>query len=179
VEWALAWLKDNPAASVVDVGTGSGAIAIGIAVATEPAVQVTAVDLSLQALCVARANAERIVPARIGFRIADLLDDDCSQYDLIVANLPYLRADQIDGNRDLAAEPRIALDGGQDGLALIARLISLVPDRLAPGGAVALEIDPSQSSKVTALLVKAIPGAPIAVHKDLAGHDRFITAVRI
>ena len=179
VEWAIAWLMDRPTAAVVDVGTGSGAIAIGIAVATGPTVRLTAIDCSQSALALARANAQRISPGRIEFRDGNLLHGGSDQYDLIVANLPYLRPEQIEGNRDLSAEPLGALDGGADGLGLIASMVSQIPDHLAPGGAVALEIDPSQSSRVMSLLASAIPNAVIAVHKDLAEDDRFVTAVRI
>ena len=179
VEWAIAWLRDKATASVVDVGSGSGAIAIGIAVATEPGVRITAIDCSADALAITRGNAESIAPGRIESRGGDLHDGDVDRYDLVVANLPYLRPEQIDENRDLSAEPRIALDGGAEGLDLISRLISQIPDHFARIGGVALEIDPSQSAKVKSLLAQAIPGATIMVHKDLAGHDRFVTAVRI
>ena len=103
VEWAIAWLRDKATASVVDVGSGSGAIAIGIAVATEPGVRITAIDCSADALAIARGNAERIAPGRIEYRVGDLLDGDVDRYDLVVANLPYLRPEQIDENRDLSA----------------------------------------------------------------------------
>lgn len=179
VEWALAWLRDRPAARVVDVGTGSGAIAIAIASATPETVHITAVDCSDAALIVARDNAGRLVPGRVDLRSGNLLANEPGLFDLILANLPYLRADQIDGNRDLVAEPRIALDGGIGGLELIDRLIRQLPTVLAPGGASALEIDPSQAQPVRNLLEIALPAAQITVHRDLAGLDRFITAVRI
>lgn len=179
VEWALAWLADHPDASIVDVGAGCGAIAITVALGAPRARSITAIDDSEAALAVARANADRLRPHRIQFQVGDLLSGYDGQADLVLANLPYLRPDQIEGKFDLVAEPRAALDGGRDGLEIIARLIPQLPDRLAPRGAVALEIDPSQSAAVSKMLADALPGSEIAAHKDLAGLDRFVTAVRI
>jgi release factor glutamine methyltransferase len=179
VEWAVTWLSKRPDAKVVDVGTGSGAIAIGVALNTPPTVSITAVDVSEDALAVARGNADQHCPDRISFQPGDLLSGVQGRFDLVLANLPYLRPDQIDGNRDLVAEPRLALDGGQHGLDLIDRLIGQLPDALDVSGAVALEIDPSQSIAVAERLAASLPDAAIAVHKDLAGLDRFVTAVRI
>jgi release factor glutamine methyltransferase len=179
VEWAIRWLSQRPDASVIDVGTGSGAIAIGVALSTPPTVSTSAIDVSEDALAVARANADRLCPGRISFRTGDLLADVQGPIDLVLANLPYLRPDQIDGNRDLVAEPRLALDGGQQGLELIDRLIGQLPGKLAASGAAALEIDPTQSAAVADRLAAALPGAAIAVHRDLAGLDRFVTAVRL
>jgi release factor glutamine methyltransferase len=179
VEWALHWLKRRPEARVVDVGTGSGAIAIGVALGTPETVSITATDVSESALAIARANAERLCPGRIQFRSSDLLSNSTEQFDLILANLPYLRPDQIDGNFDVAAEPRLSLDGGREGLDLITRLIRQLPAALSEGGATALEINPSQSRRVADLLRQALPGARIEVHTDLAGLDRYVSAVRI
>jgi release factor glutamine methyltransferase len=178
VEWAVQWLSGRPDATVIDVGTGSGAIAIAIARNTPGTVSITAVDVSEDALAAARVNADRLCPGRISFQLSDLLTGVPGPVDLVLANLPYLRPDQIDGNQNLVAEPRLALDGGRAGLDLIKRLISQLPRRLAPGGAVALEIDPSQSEAVVALLAAALPRAASTVHRDLAGLDRFVTCNR-
>jgi release factor glutamine methyltransferase len=94
--------------------------------------------------------------------------------DLILANLPYLRPDQIATNPDLAAEPRQALDGGADGLDLIRRLIADAPRVLAPGGALGLEIDPGQRDEVFRLARDAFPAADANALPDLAGLDRHI-----
>ena len=179
VEWAIAWLKDHPGASVVDVGTGSGAIAIGIALGAPAVASIVAIDISDAALDVARENASRLCPGRIAFQTGDLLTGFAGPADLVLANLPYLRPDQIDGNGDLAAEPRLALDGGSNGLDLITRLIRQLPPVLAPTSAVALEINPSQATDVSVMLKHALPGTGITVHQDLAGLDRFVTATRI
>ena len=179
VEWALGWLVGRPDATVVDVGTGSGAIAVSIAAETPPSVRVVGIDVSAEALDVVRANADELAPGRIEFLHGDLLEPVVDRADLVLANLPYLRTDQIEGNRDLIAEPRLALDGGDAGLELIYRLVDRLPLRLAEDGAVALEIDPSQGGSVADRLRSTLADARVSIHPDLAGQDRFVTAVRI
>ncbi|MCC2626978.1 MAG: hemK, partial [Thermomicrobiales bacterium] len=92
-----------------------------------------------------------------------------------LANLPYLRSEQLAGNPSLATEPRLALDGGADGLVLIRQLLADAPRVLAPGGAIGLEIDPSQRDEVVNLTQRAFSASDIQVLKDLAGLDRHVT----
>lgn len=178
VEWAIAWLQSHPAASVVDVGTGSGAIAVSVAANLPPHWQgsIVAVDISETALDVARRNVrEQGLASRVELVHGSLLSWRHEPVDLILANLPYLQPDQIDGNRMVSAEPRLALDGGDDGLDLIRQLLDDAPRILAPGGAIGLEIDPGQSAAVVDYARHAFPHAAISVLADLPGLDRHLT----
>ena len=180
VEWAIAWLRqrDPNRTTVVDVGTGSGAIALSIATAMGPEWpgHILAVDISAQALSVATWNRNRLdAERRVRLVHGSLLSWLEEPVDLVLANLPYLRADQIIDNPLLAAEPSLALHGGADGLNLIRELLADVPRVTAPGGAIGLEIDPSQRDEVLALARGAFPGSRLRVLADLGGLDRHVT----
>lgn len=180
VHWALKWLETRPEAKVVDIGTGSGAIAIAVAMLAPLRANRTilATDISRRACDVARDNIEAFGLDSVRVKQHDLLQGLGVTPDLVLANLPYLTPEQIDGNPDLTMEPRQALDGGPDGLDLIRRLISQLPKGMSKTGAVALEIDPSQAETVAELLGETLPDARVVVHHDLAGLDRFVTAER-
>jgi release factor glutamine methyltransferase len=171
VEQALQLLQ--PGARVADVGTGSGCIAVAL-VLHNHSVTLTASDASAAALQVARANAQRhAVAARIQFSHAHLLST-LGEFDLICANLPYLTTREV---AELAVgrhEPRLALDGGADGLQLIAELLAAAPAHLAAGGAMCLEIGAGQKAAVCGLAAAAFPAARVQVLPDLAGHDRLL-----
>jgi len=180
VSWAVSWLRERERepVTVVDVGTGSGAIAISVAVAMGPDWhgRVIASDISLDALSVAARNRARLDPHQhVGIIHGSLLTWVHGPVDLILANLPYLRPEQIAENRTLAAEPRLALDGGADGLDLIGQILADAPRVLAAGGAIGLEIDPSQRDHVVNLARKLFQVADIHVLRDLAGLDRHVT----
>jgi release factor glutamine methyltransferase len=159
---------------VVDVGTGSGALAVTLALEL-PGARVLATDRSAAALAVARANAA-CLGARVSFVAADLLAPLRGPFDLIVANLPYVSRDEqgaLTADDDVVKhEPHLALDGGPDGLALVGRLLAEAPARLAPGGALFLEIGAGQAQAAAALARAAFPGAAVAFTRDLAGHER-------
>lgn len=183
VEWTLAQLNDlsDTPINVVDVGAGSGAIAVSI-VALGPAnTRMLAIEPSQRAREVIERNATELLTddQRSRFTIADddLLSDHPGPFGMVLANPPYLTPEQLASNPDLAAEPRLALDGGGDGLDLIRRLIAQLPGRLTDACAVGLEIDPSQSGIVETLLKEAIPNADVSIIRDLAGHDRHVVAV--
>ena len=161
------------ALSVVDVGTGSGAIAIALAL-HEPRLRIIATDVSADALAVARANA-RAHGAAIDFREGDLLAPVTERVDVVAANLPYLRDDdleQLAGDRtSLAYEPRVATVAGSDGLSLVRRAAADLPRVLAADGAAFFECDPPQATPIAALLA---PLGVVDILKDLAGLDRVV-----
>jgi len=179
VEWALGWLATRPAATVLDVGTGSGAIALGLAahLFANWRGAIVATDVSAGALAVAAANRARLgLARRVPLVRGDLATWCRGPVDLLLANLPYLRPDQVAANPDLRAEPALALVGGADGLVLVRRLVADAPRLLAPGGALGLEIDPSQADAVRALIAASLPDAAIEVRPDLAGLARHVVA---
>jgi release factor glutamine methyltransferase len=136
---AAAWIGDRPA-RVADVGTGSGAIAVGLAVAA-PRAEVWATDLSAAAVLLARANARRLgVGDRVHVVRGDLLERVPGELDLIAANLPYLPSADRASYPELAGEPDEAVFAGGDGLGPYRRLLGAAEERLAPDGAVAIQL---------------------------------------
>ncbi len=173
-------IPEHAALDVWDVGTGSGVLAITIAL-ERPLVRVTATDVMDDAIAVARSNAEQHgVSDRIRWRVADLLGPFDEQVaDVIVSNPPYVPAAEIEHLdpqvRDF--EPRAALDGGGDGLAVIRRLIPAAARALRPGGWLCLEIGETQGCALRGLLEQS-GFADVQVHRDLAGRERFAIARR-
>ncbi len=181
VEWALIWLTDRAHATVIDVGTGSGAIALSLAyhLPGNAVHRIIGADISRAALRFARQNRSRLgLERRVHLVCGDLVAWCRGPAALILANLPYLRPDQIAANPDLAAEPRLALEAGPDGLDLYRRLLADAGRVLAPDGAIGLEIDPSQADTAVALMVAALPDARITVRPDLAGLPRHVIGER-
>ena len=166
---------------LLDVGTGSGCIAIALALKL-PAARVTAVDISPVALALARLNAERHgVSNRVTFIQGDLLANLppagrlIANYQLLIANLPYIPSDEFRRLPVARHEPALALDGGPDGLALIRRLLSDAPRLMDPRGRLLLEIGAAQGEAAAALARAAFPSAQVEIHQDLAGLDRIIS----
>jgi len=183
VELALAWLRRRQIVVgagrppiVVDVGAGSGAIAIALAHHFPDAI-IYAVDASAEALEVARANAQRHgLTERILCDQGDLLKPAPAQIDLIVANLPYIETGEIGSLMPEVSrhEPRMALDGGVDGLDEVRRLLREAHDRLCAGGAIMLEIGAGQGATCVALGNTLFPHANVSIEQDLAGLDRIL-----
>jgi len=182
VEEALAWAQScgQRPLRVVDVGTGSGALAIVLARHLAEA-QVWAVDISREALCVAVSNLRRHgLESRVGLVCGDLLSCLSGRFELIVANLPYVsRRALSELPRDVAAfEPRVALDGGEDGLAILQRLLAQCPDRLARPGLMLLEIGDGQARAVCRAIRQHLPQAKATVLRDYAGLERVVRIER-
>jgi len=172
----------GPAVQVIDIGTGSGAIAVALAVDLRSRrvppedVAITAVDVSPEALDLARENAVgHGVGDRMRFYGADLIPPELvgAAWDVVAANLPYVRADAL---AELPApttfEPALALDGGPDGLAVIDRLLDRLPTVVAFGGVALLEIGSDQGSSIVEHVGEHLPGWTCVVTEDLAGHPR-------
>jgi release factor glutamine methyltransferase len=158
---------------VADVGTGSGCIAIAIAHYARE-VEVWAGDISAGALEVAARNVARHgLESRVHLVCGDLMDPLPGAFDLICANLPYVSAGKVLAP-EVVAQPAHALYAGEDGAALVRRLLVDAPARLNPGGRVLAEIDPSI---IEALLEEADHRfAGRTVHRDLGGHQRVLEA---
>ena len=171
-----------PGARVADVGTGSGAIVIALARELGRGAYL-ATDRCASAIALARANAADHGLPGIEFLVGDLLDPIAGRplpLDALVSNPPYIPTAEIDGLepevRDF--EPRTALDGGPDGLALIERIIAGAPPLLRRGGWLLLEIGAGQSRAVRALLQRSGGFDDVSTRRDLAGIERVVAARR-
>lgn len=180
VELILRDLPEDRAVGVLDLGVGSGAILLAI-LAERPAARGLGVDVSEAALAVARENAANLGLAQ---RVALLRGDwtrglDDAGFDIVVANPPYIPSTDIHGLepevRDY--EPRLALDGGADGLDAYRLLAPEILRVLKPGGRFAVEIGFDQSAAVETLFRRA-GGAQIATSKDLANRDRVVAGIK-
>ncbi len=180
VEACLGALGDGPARAL-DLCAGSGCVGLSLA-AERPALRVDAVELSEEACEVARANASALgLQDRYTLLQGDLFAPlpEGTRWQVVASNPPYVPTGEIAG---LAVEvrehdPRLALDGGGDGLDVVRRIASGAADRLEPDGLLALEIGDGQGPAVRALLEGA-GLSDVAIQKDPAGHGRIATARR-
>jgi release factor glutamine methyltransferase len=173
---------------VLDVGTGSGAIVVAMARTLRRAgfgdvVRFTASDISEGALSLAVENAvAQGVADLIDFRVADLLSTAVEVEEppgVIAANLPYVPSAEIDAlGPTIAFEPRLALDGGPDGLDLVRRLMAELPRLLARGGVALVEIGADEEGAALGEAAEALPGWAATVHPDLAGRPRVLELER-
>ncbi len=175
VEYALVWLRAHPGPQrVVDVGTGSGAIALALAdeLSGRSNVQILATDVSPGALEVAAINRERLgLTDRVELVESDLLTGFSEPFDIILANLPYLRPDQR--HPSTRCEPDVALFGGPDGFDLHRRLLGQSAPLFAPGGLWVGEIDPDQAEIAVSFAREAM-GREARVEEDYAGDARYL-----
>ena len=179
IDEALTFLRTHPAPRIADVGTGSGAIACTLA-AELHAARVDAVDVSPAALRVARENAACLrIEDRVRFFEGDLLQPVLgNRYDCVVANLPYVpTADIAPAPDPVSFEPRLALDGGPDGLGLYRELLRDAGDVLVPGGCLLLEAAPPIVDALLALVRAAFPNGSTEAGDDYGGRARFVRTI--
>jgi release factor glutamine methyltransferase len=158
---------------VLDLCTGSGCIAITLACEL-PEASVWATDVSKDACEAARANAEALgCGSRVTVIESDLFGQvPQSTFDVIVSNPPYVKSQELPTlQREVQREPKLALDGGADGLSVIRRIAEGAPARLKPGGTLALEIGDGQGDAVRDILTRSGYHA-VAIERDLARLDR-------
>ena len=176
VEFALEKFAESEAPLLVDIGTGTGCIPIA-ALAHYPQARAIACDLSAEALEVARRNAAaNRVSERLRLLQANLLSGVLGRADILVSNPPYIPAEEIAGLqpevRDF--EPRLALDGGADGLALLSGIVQEAHRVLKPKGWLAVEVAQGQAPAVADLFAEQ-GLTDIAIRRDLAGIERNVT----
>lgn len=180
VEAALGRLRGRTSPLVLDIGTGSGAIIISL-LHKLPEAKGTAVDISNEALTVARENASRLgVGDRLELMRGDLFAPAGGRvFDAIVSNPPYIAdADLAHLEPELRCEPRAALAGGADGLDFYRRLVGGAAVLLAPGGFLAVEVGAGQAPRVAALATEASGLATAEIVKDYAGIERVVVLER-
>ena len=177
VEAALINLRARPGSpAVLDLCAGSGCIGLSLA-SLAPDARVTLADVSKEALDMARRNMHEL-GVKAELRQGDLfgaVGREC--FDVIASNPPYIRRDELDTlQREVRFEPRLALDGGEDGLDFYRRIAADAPKHLAAGGSVYLEVGAGQAGDVLALLTQSLDCAVAGTIKDLNGIERVVYA---
>jgi release factor glutamine methyltransferase len=176
VDEAVAFLSDREA-DVLDVGTGSGALACSIAAATRATVYAT--DISHEAVAVANENVRRLrLEQRCHVAQGDLLEPFAGRrFDVVVANLPYVPTGDVPQSPDpVSFEPRIAVDGGADGLHVYRRLLRSLPAGLNSKALIVLEAAPPSITALRQLVRDWMPEATVEVGRDYAGLERYVKA---
>jgi release factor glutamine methyltransferase len=179
IDEVLNWIsRTKPAElNIIDIGTGSGIIPITLA-KKHPQANVWACDISEQALKVAKSNAVRHkVDNRIKFKNMDLFQSDQlgqKTFTILTANLPYIPTKTLTKLDIYGKEPTLALDGGQDGLDLIRKLIQQIASAQMSIKLILLEIEYSQGEAVQKFAREAFGQTSISIVKDLSGNDRLL-----
>ena len=176
VEEAMKIAKKIGARKILDLCTGSGAIAVSLAKYLEDT-QITALDISGKALDIAIANAKNNqVQDKITFVESNLFENlGQEKYDIIVSNPPYIRRKEIETlDREVRKEPRLALDGGEDGLDFYREIIHKGYEYLKYGGYICLEIGYDQKEEVMQIIEEQKQYIGTYCKKDLYDHDRVI-----
>ena len=177
IDWLLGQIRHVADDDIVDVGTGSGAIAITLSL--ELGVRVQTVDISPEAIAVAKRNAATL-GANVRFYEGDGLAPIADQsIRILVSNPPYIEADELLDETVVAYEPHLALFGGVDGLDMYRQLIEeSVRVLRADWHLIAFEIGYNQGQDVKSLLSERYPEAETGILKDINGKDRIVYAVR-
>jgi release factor glutamine methyltransferase len=180
VEAVLRALPQGGSPRLLDVATGSGCIAVTLA-AERPEATVVATDVDEGCCALARANAETAkVAARVDVRKGDLFAPVATEaaFDVVVSNPPYVRSGDLPGlQAEVRREPRLALDGGPEGLSVLARVVDGAFTHLLPGGLLALEIGEEQGAAVRDLL-QARGYERVRIEPDLERRDRMAFGTR-
>jgi release factor glutamine methyltransferase len=176
-EIVLKELRPSAPSSVLDMGTGSGVIGLTLALEYGAQTKVTLADTSTEALALAAKNTTSLGvenTEQVHTNLFESLADQ--QYDLIVANLPYVpERDRASLAAELTYDPDLALFSGEDGLDIIREFVQKCPSHLQDGGQIALEIGIHQNQEVEKLLAEA-GFSDIKTYPDLSGIYRFPTA---
>ncbi len=176
-EVGIRFCRAKAGVRLLDIGTGSGALTLGI-LHNSPGAKALAVDISTAALAVARENADRLgLAQRVDFVQSDVYEAVGEKdFDLIVSNPPYIVSADLAGlGREVKQEPRLALDGGLDGLDCYRRIVGRAKDFLRADGLLAMEIGCEQGQDLSALVQQA-GFSYCKVLKDYAGLDRIVLA---
>jgi release factor glutamine methyltransferase len=174
-ETLIDYVIEKPVKSVLELGTGSGAIAVTLACEWEE-VNVTAIDISADALLLAKINAEKFnVQNKIQFLKSDWFESIDDRFDLIISNPPYIGLKEKEKISDevINYDPEIALFAGNEGLDAYKRIIPNLAKYLKPDGFVVLEIGAFQSNQVKNMM-NAVGFVDTKIVKDLSGKDRLI-----
>ncbi len=177
LEFAARRTSRDEGLNIAEVGVGCGAIAIALAVNLSGA-RIVATDISPAALNLASENVSRHrVEDRVTLLNGDLLDSVSGPIDILVSNPPYIPSSQVDIlPREIRDhEPRVALDGGENGMVLIERLICQAKNKLRPGGAMFVEIGWDLGERTLARCLELWPESEVSSTPDLAGLDRVLT----
>lgn len=166
---------DSPPSRALDMACGSGCIGLSLA-HRWPSAEVLLVDLSEEALDLARLNASRLQLHRVPLIRSDLFEKVTGCFDLIVSNLPYIPSAEIPSlSREVRRDPLMALDGGEDGLDVVHRFLQDCPPFLQPEGWISLELGWDQPHLIADKL-NTLGWSAIEVLPDLAGVQRFVLA---
>ena len=175
VEATLIELRQRPGRpALLDLCAGSGCVGLSLA-SLAPNARITLTDVSHEALEIARAN-QKDLGVKVELRQGDLFNAvGRERFDIIASNPPYIPTGELSGlQRELRFEPRIALDGGADGLDFYRRIAKGAVDHLNPGGAIFLEVGIHEAQPVLELVKARLPCAQAGTVKDLNGVERVV-----